>query len=46
MNDSFWNHGAITVQELRFHKCKSKRLQQLTGGLDFLIGKGERQFER
>ncbi|MEX0257281.1 hypothetical protein [Lacticaseibacillus casei] len=46
MNDSFWNHDAITVQKLRFHKCKSKRLQQLAGGLDFLIGKGERQFER
>jgi hypothetical protein len=46
MNHNFWKQCATAVQKLRFHKCKSKRLQQLTGGLDFLIGKGERQFER
>lgn len=36
-----WQQHVIAVQKLRFHKCKSKRLQRLASGLDFLIGKGE-----
>lgn len=42
MDEDFWKQNTTAVQKLRFHKCKSKRLQQLAGGLDFLIGKGER----